>query len=81
MDGNIIADDLSAMVDDRVDEGMFRVDRAVYTDQKIFEREIANIFEKCWVFLCHESQVANHGDYFWTEIGRQPVYVHRQEDG
>jgi benzoate/toluate 1,2-dioxygenase alpha subunit len=81
MDGNIIADDLSAMVDDRIDEGMFRVDRAVYTDQKIFEREIANIFEKCWVFLCHESQVANHGDYFWTEIGRQPVYVHRQEDG
>ena len=81
MDGIIVTDDLSALVDDRVDEGMFRVDGAVYTEQDIFEQEVTNIFEKCWVFLCHESQVANHGDYFWTEIGRQPVYVHRQEDG
>ena len=64
MDGIIVTDDLSALVDDRVDEGMFRVDRAVYTEQDIFEQEVTNIFEKCWVFLCHESQVANHGDYF-----------------
>ena len=81
MDGSIVTDNLSALVDDRVDEGMFRVDRAVYTDEEIFEQEISEIFEKCWVYLCHESQVADHGDYFWTEIGRQPVYVHRQEDG
>tara|TARA_R110000868_G_scaffold10313_17_gene50708 strand:- start:5315 stop:6625 length:1311 start_codon:yes stop_codon:yes gene_type:complete len=81
MDGSIIADNLSALVDDRVDQGVFRVDRSVYTDEDLFEQEIQKIFEKCWVFLCHEDQVANHGDYFWTEIGRQPVFVHRQEDG
>ena len=85
MDGSILTDDmtidLDALVDDRVEEGMFRVDRSVYTEQAIFEREMTHIFEKCWVFLCHESQVAGHGDYFSTEIGRQPVYVHRQQDG
>lgn len=81
MDGSILTDNLSSVVDDRVDEGMFRVDRAVYTDEDIFEQEVQNIFEKCWIFLCHEDQVAEHGDYFWTEIGRQPVFVHRQEDG
>lgn len=81
MDGSLIASDLGGLVDDRVDEGMFRVDRSVYTDQEIFEREVSHVFEKCWIFLCHESQVANHGDYFWTEIGRQPVFVHRQQDG
>ncbi len=81
MDGSIVTPQLSELVDDRVDEGVFRVDRAVYTDPALFEKEIEQIFEKCWVFLCHESQVEKHGDYFWTEIGRQPVYVHRQEDG
>ena len=81
MDGSVIIENLSSLVDDRVNEGMFRVDRAVYNDSVIFEREVTNIFERCWYFLCHESQVSNHGDYFWTEIGRQPVFVHRQEDG
>ena len=81
MDGSIISNDLSGLVDDRVGEGMFRVDRAVYTDAEIFEREMKQIFEKCWIFLCHESQIPKHGDYFWTEIGRKPVFVHRQEDG
>ncbi len=81
MDGGIVRNDLDALVDDRVGEGMFRVDRSVYTDTAIFDLEMRNIFEKTWVFLCHEAQVAKHGDYFWTEIGRQPVYVHRQEDG
>ena len=69
------------LVDDRVDEGVFRVDRAVYTDEAVFEAEIERIFEGGWVFLCHESQVAKPGDYWATEIGRQPVYVMRQTDG
>lgn len=78
---SIIQRDLDALIDDRVSDGMFRVDRAVYTDEAIFEQEVSRIFENCWWFLCHESQVANHGDYFWTDIGDQPVFVHRQEDG
>lgn len=69
------------LVDDRVADGVFRVDRTVYTDPGIFEREMAAIFERCWVYLCHESQVPDHGDYLWTEIGRRPVFVHRQGDG
>ncbi len=69
------------LVDDRVADGVFRVDRSVYSDQALYELELTNIFERCWNFLCHESQVPQHGDYFWTEIGRQPVFVHRQEDG
>ena len=81
MDGSIVENPVSALVDDRMDEGMFRVDRSVYTDEDIFEQEIAKIFEKSWIFLCHENQVEKHGDYFWTEIGRQPVFVHRQDDG
>ena len=81
MDSGAMPEGATPLVDDRVAEGVFRVDRAVYTDPAIFEREMDSIFARCWVYLCHESQVAAHGDYFWTEIGRQPVFVHRQEDG
>ncbi len=69
------------LVDDRVDEGVFRVDRAVYTDDAVFQAEIERIFEGGWVFLCHESQVERPGDYWSTEIGRQAVFVMRQTDG
>ena len=69
------------LVDDRIDEGIFRVDRSIYTDKAVFEAEIECIFEGGWVFLCHESQVEKPGDYFATEIGRQPVFAMRQQDG
>lgn len=80
MDGSVLDSNFASLVDDRVDEGVFRVDRSVYTDQAIFDAEMAQIFERGWVFLCHESQIPDEGSYFATEIGRQPVMVVRQAD-
>ena len=40
-----------------------------------------HIFEGNWVYLAHESQVPNVGDYFTTYIGRQPVVITRDKDG
>ena len=80
MDGDTVMRDFASMVDDRVDEGMFRIDRSIYTDEAVFDAEMDNIFESSWIFLCHENQIARHGDYFATEMGRQPVFISRQED-
>ena len=38
-----------------------------------------HIFEGDWVYLAHESQVPNPGDYFTTYIGRQPVVIARDK--
>ena len=81
MDGMVNRARFDGLVDDRPEDGVFRVDRRIYLDEAIFEAEMRNIFESGWQFLCHESQVKKPGDYFATHIGRQPVYVHRQEDG
>ena len=56
----------------------FRVARAAYTDHEIFEIEMQNIFEANWVYICHESQIAKIGNYYSAKIGRQPVFVIRQ---
>lgn len=69
------------MVDSRISEGVYRVDRSIYTDEELHELEVQNIFEKDWVFLCHESQIPNPGDYYSTFIGRQPVLVIRDKEG
>lgn len=70
---------IASLIDDS--SGRFRVDRAVYSDPEIFESELELFFEGGWVFLAHESQIRNSGDYFSTRIGRQPVFLVRKKDG
>ncbi len=80
MDGSYQNHGYEDLVDDRVSEGVFRIDRSVYTDQNIFDAEIERIFEKSWVYLCHESQIPEEGSYFAADIGRHPVVVIRQNN-
>ncbi|HLQ24404.1 MAG TPA: aromatic ring-hydroxylating dioxygenase subunit alpha [Acidiferrobacterales bacterium] len=59
----------------------FRVHTAVYTDPAIFQLEMARIFETTWVYVAHESELPNPGDYLTTTIGTQPAIVSRDADG
>ena len=49
-----------------------RVHRRVYTDPAIFNLELENIFGSAWIYVGHESQVKNPGDFLATSIGRKP---------
>lgn len=73
--------DFAAFIDERPEQGIFRVDRMVYNDPAVLEREYESIFEGNWLFLCHDSFIPNPGDYYTTWMGRQPVFVIRSEDG
>ncbi|MDR7330088.1 benzoate 1,2-dioxygenase large subunit [Corynebacterium guangdongense] len=72
---------LSRALENRPEEGIVRVNREVFTDQELFDLEMKYIFEGNWIFLAHESQIPNVGDYFTTNIGRQPVMITRSKDG
>jgi len=81
VESQMTIDDLSALVDDRPDEGIFRVHRAIFDDEQVFEAEMRAIFEGGWVFLGLSSQAPAPHDFFTTDVGRVPVMVTRDGDG
>ena len=64
--------------------GLIREDcvhKKVYTDPEVFDLEMERIWNRSWIYVGHDSQVKQPGDYFATSIGRQPVVMTRHKDG
>ncbi|MDP3739995.1 MAG: SRPBCC family protein [Hyphomonadaceae bacterium] len=79
--GALTAAELSALIDDRPQDGAFRVHRTVFSDPRVFDLEMKHIFESGWVFLGLASQLPRPHDYLTTTVGRQPVVVMRDSEG
>lgn len=58
-----------------------RVHRRVFTDAEVFALEMDRIFRKTWVYLGHESEVAEAGRFKRTWLGLAPVILTRHRDG
>ena len=58
-----------------------RVDVSLYNDPQLFEAEMDKIFYRTWVWVAHESEVRNAGDFKTTSVGRRPVIVVRDKKG
>tara|TARA_R110002124_G_scaffold131203_1_gene293335 strand:+ start:25783 stop:27123 length:1341 start_codon:yes stop_codon:yes gene_type:complete len=59
-----------------------QVHRDVYINEDIYALEMKNVFANAWVFVGHESQTPNKGDYFSSQVGDQPVIQvrHKADD-
>ena len=58
-----------------------RVHGSLYTDPRIFADELTRIWYRTWVYVGHESEVAEPGDYVRKTLGLQDVIMTRGTDG
>ena len=63
----------------RPDEG--KIPAFIFASPEIYQWELERIFMKCWLFVAHETEVRNKGDYVTRSMGEDPVIVVRADDG
>ncbi len=68
------------VVEDR-DRGLFRVNRRAFVDPAILEREQRLIFDRCWLYLGHESEIPAAGDFLTRKVGGRELIFVRGRDG
>jgi len=70
-------DELLQMVDPK----RGTVDRRMFFDEDIYQLEMERIFARSWLFMCHDTQIPNPGDFFMTFMGEDRVIVVRDNEG
>lgn len=74
-------DYIRGCLDFRPAEGVYRIARDMFTEPELFDLEMELIFEKQWIYACHESEIPNPNDFITLRAGRQPMIVTRDAGG
>jgi phenylpropionate dioxygenase-like ring-hydroxylating dioxygenase large terminal subunit len=68
-----------SVVFDEVRRGM--IPAHIYNDREIYELEKQHIFARAWIFVGHESEIAQPGDYVVRRILEDSFIITRDENG
>jgi len=69
---------ITALIDAQADR--FSLDRAFYTNNDIYQRDIEEVYLKCWLYAGHLSEIPGVGDWFLFEMAGESVIVVRSDD-
>ncbi|MBL4620834.1 MAG: Rieske 2Fe-2S domain-containing protein [Immundisolibacteraceae bacterium] len=64
-----------------VDEENATASRLIFTDQSILDIEQEKVFTKAWLYVGHDTEIPNVGDYVTRQMALDPVILVRAEDG
>lgn len=58
-----------------------RIHRSLYRDPAIFELEMERLWNRTWLYVGHESQIPQPGDFVTLVLAGKPVVLVRHRDG
>lgn len=68
------------VVDDR-SRHQFRVHRSAMADPAVLEQERARIFDMCWLYVGHDSEIPEPFDFRTRNVGGRPIILTRDQTG
>ncbi|MGE0684872.1 MAG: aromatic ring-hydroxylating dioxygenase subunit alpha [Candidatus Binatia bacterium] len=72
---------LEGLVIDNQQDGLFRVNRQAFLSPEVLALEQQRIFEHCWIYAGHETEVPQSGDFCSRRVAGRPVILVRGDDG
>jgi p-cumate 2,3-dioxygenase alpha subunit len=72
---------LERLIIDDPEAGIFRVNRRAFTEHEYLELEKIRVFSKCWIYVGHESEVPQRGDFRSRRVAGRPIILVRGDDG
>lgn len=81
METQVDAKNIEQLVLEDHEQGLFRVNRQVFLDAEILEMERREIFDRCWLYAGHESEIRKPGDFVTRRVGGRPLLLVRGKDG
>jgi phenylpropionate dioxygenase-like ring-hydroxylating dioxygenase large terminal subunit len=73
--------DLENLIIDDEERGLFRVHRRALIDPEVLRIEKERIFDRCWIYAGHESEIPSPGDFRTRKVAGRPVILVRGDDG
>src|SRR5258708_854186 len=58
-----------------------QISREIFVNDEIYTEELERIFARAWLFVGHDSQIPNPGDYFVSSMGEESVILCRDRAG
>ena len=65
------------LVDDDQDRQRFRVHRSAMTSHEVHQAEIERVFGHSWLYVGHESEIPEPGDFVRRKLAGRPIFMVR----
>ncbi len=63
------------------ERGIFQVSRRAFVDAAVMDREYDAVFDTCWLYLGHESELRKPGDFVTRTVARRNLLFTRDAQG